>query len=78
MQLPCTKLEVGQIVVARDYTGAEKWKEGVIRARTGPLSYEVEVVPHQIWRRHIDQLSNHNQTTKTEFLLFDADSETMR
>ena len=54
---PVRELEVGQTVVARDYTGPEKWKQGVTRAGTGPLSHEVEVAPaHQIWRRHIDQL----------------------
>ena len=46
---PIREQQVGQIVVARDYTGSEKWKEGVIRPGTGPLSYEVELVPaHQI------------------------------
>ena len=42
--------------MARDYTGATKWRNGTIRARTGPLSYEVEMAPNQFSRRHIDQL----------------------
>lgn len=50
------ELNIGQTVAARDYTGPENWRDGVIHARTGPLSYEVEVAPNQIWRRHIDQL----------------------
>ncbi|KAL6460959.1 hypothetical protein MHYP_G00309250 [Metynnis hypsauchen] len=47
---------VGQTVLARDYRGNQKWIAGTIAACTGPLSYNVEVAPGVLWRRHIDQL----------------------
>ncbi len=53
---PTRQLAVGQTVMARNYSGKDKWLPGIVRARTGPLSYEIEVGPNRIWRRHIDQL----------------------
>ena len=50
------QLFVGQAVSVRDYRGKEKWIQGIVRARTGPVSYQVEVAPNVIWKRHIDQL----------------------
>ena len=49
-------LEVGDSVMSRDYRGDLKWRPGLIVNKTGPLMYEVQVVPGIIWRRHIDQL----------------------
>ena len=40
-----------------------------MRARTGPVSYQVEIAPNVIWRRHIDQLlasENINDTQDLE------------
>ncbi|CAB4002372.1 Hypothetical predicted protein, partial [Paramuricea clavata] len=42
--------------MARNYSGKDKWLPGIVRAQTGPLSYEIKVGPNRIWRRHIDQL----------------------
>ncbi|PFX12271.1 Uncharacterized protein K02A2.6 [Stylophora pistillata] len=50
----------GQRVIARNYTGKSKWVPGIVRARLGPLSYEVEIGPDLVWRRHTDQLRDSN------------------
>ncbi|XP_022808256.1 uncharacterized protein K02A2.6-like [Stylophora pistillata] len=51
---------IGQRVIARNYTGKSKWVPGIVRARLGPLSYEVEIGPNLVWRRHTDQLRDSN------------------
>ena len=53
---PTRQLSIGQTVMARNYSGKDKWLPGIVRAQTGPLSYEIKVGPNRIWRRHIDQL----------------------
>ena len=50
------QLEVGDSVMSQDYKGDLKWRSGLIVSKTGPLTYEVQVAPGFIWRRHIDQL----------------------
>ena len=50
------QLEVGDSVMSQDYRGDLKWRSGLIVSKTGPLTYEVQVAPGIIWRRHIDQL----------------------
>ena len=50
------QLSVGQTVMARNYTGKDRWLPGTVQAKTGPLSYEIKVGPDRIWRRHFDQL----------------------
>ncbi|CAB4001845.1 Hypothetical predicted protein [Paramuricea clavata] len=50
------QLFIGQAVSVRNYRGKEKWIQGIMRARTGPVSYQVEIAPNVIWRRHVDQL----------------------
>ena len=50
------QLEVGDSVMSQDYKGDLKWRSGLIVCKTGPLTYEVQVAPGIIWRRHIDQL----------------------
>ena len=52
------EFSIGQIVVARNYSGSTKWVPGIIRTQFGPLSYKVEVKPGLVWRRHTDQLRN--------------------
>ena len=47
---------IGQRVIARNYSGHSKWVPGTVRTQLGPLSYEVEIEPNLIWRRHTDQL----------------------
>ena len=39
------QLEVGDSVLSRDYQGDLKWRSGLIVKKTGPLMYEVQVVP---------------------------------
>ncbi|CAB3994947.1 Hypothetical predicted protein [Paramuricea clavata] len=46
----------GNAVSVRNYREKEKWIQGIVRARTGPVSYQVEIAPNVIWRRYIDQL----------------------
>ncbi len=47
--------EKRQPVWVRFYNGPHKWRSGVVRAVTGPLSYEVQV-GDQMHSRHADQL----------------------
>ena len=47
---------IGQRVIARNYSGHSKWVPGTVRTQLGPQSYEVEIEPNLIWRRHTDQL----------------------
>jgi hypothetical protein len=49
-------LFIGQAVSVRNYRGKEKWIQGIVHARTGAVSYQVEIAPNVIWRRHIDEL----------------------
>ena len=70
-QFRSRQLSIGQNVVVRNYTGPRKWLPGTVRAQTGPLSYEIEVGPNKIWRRHIDELRTsgiqlNDQVNKTE------------
>ena len=39
-----------------------------MRARTGPVSYQVEIAPNVIWRRHIDQLLASEKINDTQDL----------
>ena len=51
---------IGQRVIAQNYTGNSKWVPGIVRAQLGLLSYEVEIGPNLVWRRHTDQLKDSN------------------
>ena len=55
--------EVGDPVLARNYSGGAKWLKGVIQEVTGPLSYKVKINGGVI-RRHVDQLVRHNLREK--------------
>jgi hypothetical protein len=57
---PTRQLSIYQTVMARNYSGKDKWLPGIVRAQTGPLSYEIEVGSNRIWRRHIHQLRASN------------------
>ena len=60
------QLFIGQAVSVRNYRGKEKWIQGI---EHGPVSYQVEIAPNVIWRRHIDQLlasENINDTQDLE------------
>lgn len=53
--------DIGQSVSVKDYRNNEtKWIPGVIREKTGPVSYRVEVAPEVAWRRHADQIQDSN------------------
>ena len=52
------ELKVGQSVIARNYTGGQKWLYGVVSERTGPVSYKIKIDGGFI-RRHIDQIRLH-------------------
>ncbi|XP_043213609.1 uncharacterized protein K02A2.6-like [Amphibalanus amphitrite] len=54
----------GQEVWARSYSGP-KWKRGKILAKTGPVSYEVDVGA-AVWSRHADQLIHAGEKTEHE------------
>jgi len=47
---------IGQREIARNYSGHSKLVLGTVRTQLKPLSYEVEIEPNLIWRRHTDQL----------------------
>jgi len=49
------QLSIGSHVWVRCYLSADKWKQGVITDRLGPLCYIVSVDGRK-WKRHIDQL----------------------
>lgn len=59
------QLYVGQAVSVRNYRGKEKWIPGIVHARTGPVSYQVQIAPNVIWKRHIDQLLSSSIRTDT-------------
>ncbi len=50
------QLNIGQSVWVRDYRGQNKWIQGTVLSRTGPLSYQIQINDNIIWRRHIDQI----------------------
>lgn len=50
------QFDIGQPVMTRDYRGGQKWSEGHIYSKTGPLSYKVNLGNDILWRRHTDQL----------------------
>ena len=48
------EFKVGQDVIARNYTGGQKWLCGVISERTGSVSYKIKI--NGVMHRHIDQI----------------------
>jgi hypothetical protein len=50
------QFQVGDSVAVREYLHDRKWVPAVIHQKTGTRSYEVEVEPGRIWRRHADQI----------------------
>ncbi|XP_016303649.1 uncharacterized protein K02A2.6-like [Sinocyclocheilus anshuiensis] len=58
---------VGDVVLACDYRGRERWTSGMVMAQSGPVSYTVDVGASEEWRCHADQLlSIPNQTAETQ------------
>ena len=56
------ELFIGQRVMVRNLRAGDKWVPGTIMERTGPLSYLVQVAGGQMWKRHIDQLRQMNDS----------------
>ena len=52
---PLRSFSLGDSVWARNYSGPQKWRRGTVAARTGPVSYEVDV-GDALWSRHVDQM----------------------
>ncbi|KAK3698677.1 hypothetical protein RRG08_046179 [Elysia crispata] len=55
----------GDNVLTRDYRAADRWANGTITARNGPLSYSIQTSPGIVWRRHADQIV-HTQPGATD------------
>lgn len=50
-------VRVGDAVLARDYsTKGNKWAEGEVTQKTGPVSFKINVGNGLEWRRHADQI----------------------
>ena len=54
--------EIGENVIARNYTGGQKWLCGVISEKTGPVSYKIKISGGVI-RRHIDQIRQYKPSS---------------
>ncbi|XP_063825507.1 uncharacterized protein K02A2.6-like [Ostrinia nubilalis] len=64
------KLQVGDRVIARNYSDREKWKFGTILNKLGSLHYTVELDSGERWRRHINQIRGvGSQIPKQQFRL---------
>ena len=51
------QLDVGEPVRVRDYRkGEEKWTQGIVVEKTGPVSYRINVGVPGVWKRHVDQM----------------------
>ncbi|XP_051782565.1 uncharacterized protein K02A2.6-like [Erpetoichthys calabaricus] len=51
------RFELGEPVLVRDYRkGEEKWTQGVVMEKTGPVSYKINVGQQGVWKRHVDQM----------------------
>ncbi len=50
---------VGDKVLVRDYQQGKKWMPGMVSAKTGPVSYAIDVGLSVHWRRHADQILAH-------------------
>ena len=60
------QLFIGQRVMVRNFCAGDKWIAGTIMERTGPLSYLVQVTGGQMWKRHIDQLRQMDDSPQQE------------
>lgn len=66
-------LQVGEPVLVRDYSErGRKWAKGNVSAKTGPVSFKVDMGDGREWRRHQDQLIS----TKNRYSLSRASAGT--
>ena len=47
---------VGQRLMVRNFREGPKWVPAVVRQKSGPVSYVVQILPTISWRRHVDQM----------------------
>ena len=74
------ELFIGQRLMVRNFRAGDKWIPATIMERTGPSSYLVQVTGEQLWKRHIDQLRQMDDSPQQEKLLkkhIVCDKETM-
>ena len=57
---------VGEQVMVCNLRPGPKWVVGIVREKTGPLSYVVETDYKQVWRRHVVHLKNFGDVNVTE------------
>ena len=55
---------IGQRMMARNYRAGPVWIPGTVVERNGPLSYLIKANGGQLWRRHIDQLREREDTPR--------------
>ena len=67
-------LSVGQTVMARNCGQGAKWVAGVIQQKQGPVAYVVET-EKGLWKRHIDQLRERENSTNVSTPESTDDSE---
>ena len=46
----------GELVFAKNFYTGPRWKKGVVKRWTGPVSYEIELESGTVVRRHMDQV----------------------
>jgi len=46
----------GDNVLVRDYRGHQRWQHGTINEGNGSRTYNVEIAPGVLWKRHSDQI----------------------
>ena len=49
------KFREGVLVYAKNFYTGPRWKSGVVKRQTDPLSYEIEVESGTVVSRHVDQ-----------------------
>ena len=57
---------IGQRVIVRNLCAGDKWIPGTVMERTGPLSYLVQVARGQMWKHHINQLRQMDDSLQQE------------
>lgn len=74
---------VGERVGVRDFRVKGSWRSGVIKSRTGPVSYSIQLDSGELWRRHVDHIkglgtqtgsSQDNSSTAMEHEFYDYSS----
>ncbi len=56
--------QIWEPVLVHDHRKGEKWRQGVVMAQTGPVSYKVNVSEQGVWKRHEDQMLARAEQTR--------------